>query len=113
VFFRKRHQRNRPGTFDRNRQFTLVRHAIAGNPTGDDTTAFGEKIPNQTHILIVDQDLIMAKPAHTPALKRSSSFHLVLPTNPLNPPQSVRGGLLPLIRPAQTRETIYTVSSGS
>src|SRR5437870_4098893 len=57
--------------------------AIARHPARNDPAPFGQEVPEQADILIIDGDLVMAEPAHTPALK-TSSFHDPLPLSSLD-----------------------------
>jgi hypothetical protein len=69
VLFREGDERDAPGSFDGNREFPLVPHAIPGDAPGNDPSAFGQKIPYQPDILVVNCDLIVAKPTYPAALK--------------------------------------------
>src|SRR5437867_7201871 len=81
--FRKAHERDRPRPLDGDRQLTLMPQAIARHPARNDPAPFGQEVPEQTDILIINGDLVMAEPAHPPALK-TSSFHDPLPFSSLD-----------------------------
>src|SRR2546428_7661395 len=83
--------------------------AIARHPARNDPTPFGQEVPQQADILIINGDLVMAETAHTPALK-TSSFHDPLPFSSLGrlgrlgrrrdfPERVPPGGLPALIQP--------------
>src|SRR5438094_10590250 len=71
--FSKGQDGNGSRSLDRHRQLALMRHAIAGNPARHDSTPFGQKIPQQSHILKINGDFFIAEPTHTPPLKKSST----------------------------------------
>jgi hypothetical protein len=62
--------------------------AIPGDTSGDNPSSFGQKIPQQPHILEINRGLIDAKPARLAALEKPaaappaittiSSFHIRL-----------------------------------
>src|SRR5207247_9216863 len=81
--FRKAHERDRPRPLDGDRQLTLMPQAIARHPARNDPAPFGQEVPEQADILIINGDLVMAEPAHPPALK-TSSFHDPLPFSSLD-----------------------------
>jgi hypothetical protein len=58
-----------PSPLDGYRQFTLMPHAIAGNPTWDDASPLRQKVPKQSGILEIDRRFLQTKPAGTPSLK--------------------------------------------
>jgi hypothetical protein len=71
--FGKRQNSNGSRSLDGHRQFTLMRHAVTGDPARHDSTPFGQKVPQQSHILEVNGDFFIAEPTHTPTLKKPST----------------------------------------
>src|SRR5439155_653089 len=57
--------------------------AIARHPARNDPAPFGQEVPEQADVPIINGALLMAEPAHPPALK-TSSFHDPLPFSSLD-----------------------------
>jgi hypothetical protein len=70
MFCREGQKRDIPGSLDGLRQCTLVRGASSRQSPGQDLTAFGNKLPDQPHVFVIDEvNFFGAKPADLAATK--------------------------------------------
>jgi hypothetical protein len=67
--FREREERNGSRPLDRHRGFPLMPHAVTRDPPRNDPAPFRQKIPQETDVLEVNRQFLVAKPAYAPALK--------------------------------------------
>jgi hypothetical protein len=61
------------GPLDCDCQFTLMPHAVSGNPARDNASALRQKISEKSGILEIDRRLLNTKPARPSALKQPAS----------------------------------------
>jgi hypothetical protein len=62
-----------PSSLDSHRQFTLMPHAIAGNPTWNNTSSLRQKVPKKSGILKINRRFLQTKSAGTPPLEQPST----------------------------------------
>jgi hypothetical protein len=62
-----------PSPLDGYRQFTLMPHAIARNPTWNNTSSLRQKVPKKSGILKINRRFLQTKSAGTPPLEQPST----------------------------------------